>query len=285
MAELQSVAQAIARRVTSVWWGSFSGSDDGVPLGAVAAVSLLGQRDEGGGHPGDHLLAADDATIADFLADVWAMFTIVRPELAFRCGPFGRWLNEEPRDGSLVEGVAAVVRAAVEAGLLDVTLDREAAQEVDVLGHLHQELRTKAAKQWQGQFYTPAEVADVMAQITVMGAEPGRSICDVAAGTGGLLRSAAVQIRRDGGDPHDFWWYACDIDPVAVAALAVNFHVWDLGPRVVVGCANTLIEGDWDRRAIEEQQAAVEAQRSRMSIASMLAALCAVEGGNRSAPE
>jgi hypothetical protein len=173
----------------------------------------------------------------------------------------------------------------VGAGLLDVTLDREAAQEVDVLGHLHQELRTKAAKQWQGQFYTPGEVTDVIAQITVMGAEPGRSICDVAAGTGGLLRSAAVQIRRDGGDPHDFWWYACDIDPVAVAALAVNFHIWDLGPRVVVGCANTLVEGDWDRRAIEEQKAAVEAQRSRMSFAEMLATLRAVEGRNGSAPE
>lgn len=282
MATQQSVAQAIARRVTSVWWGSFSGSDNGVPLGAVAAVSLLGQRDEGGGHPGDHLLAADDETIADFLADIWAMFTIIRPELAFRCGPFGRWLNEEPRNGSLVEGAAAVVRAAVEAGVLDVTLDREAAREVDVLGHLHQELRSKAAKQWQGQFYTPAEVADVMAQITVIGAEPGRSICDPAAGTGGLLRSAAFQIRREGRNPHDFWWYACDIDPIAVAALAVNFHVWDLGPRVVVGCANTLAEGDWDRRAIEEQNLAVEIQRLRMDSVAMLTALNKVMGGRGS---
>lgn len=285
MGNLQSVAQAVARRVTSVWWGSFSGSDDGVPLGAVAALSLMGQGDENGGHPGDHLLEAGDETIADFLAEAWAMFTIIRPELAFRCGPFGEWLNDEPRDGSLVEGAATVVRAAVEAGLLDLTLDREAAQEVDILGHLHQELRSKAAKQWQGQFYTPAEVAEVMAQITVMGAEPGRSICDVAAGTGGLLRAAAVQVRREGGDPHGLWWYACDIDPVAVAALAVNFHVWDLGPRVVVGCANTLVEGDWDRRAIEEQKTAIEAQRSRMSVASMLALLRAREKRDDSEPE
>jgi hypothetical protein len=288
MANPQSVVQAVAKRVTRVWWSSFAGPSDGVPLGAVAALSLMGGYDDGDGHPRDLILEADDKTIADFLAKVWAMFTIMRPELAFRCGPFGEWLNDDPHDESLVMAAAAVVRAAVGAGLLDLTFDREAVQEVDLLGHLHQELRSTSAKKSSGQFYTPAEVADLMAQLTATDVkpEPGQSICDIAAGTGGLLRPVAVRIRREGGDPHNFCWYACDVDRLAVAALAVNFHLWDLGPRVVVGCANTLVEGDWHLKAIEEQRAAVEAQQARMEVAKAFAVLEAFKGrSNGSSPE
>lgn len=273
MSDMQQLAQKIGERAASAWWGSFSGHDDGVPLGAVAALSLLGRRSEEGPHPGECLLEANDETIAQFLADVWSMFTVLRPELAFRCGPFGRWLNEEPRSASTASGAAAVVRAVVKAGLLDVTLDRVKAREVDILGQVHQELRSKAAKQWQGQFYTPASVADLIARMTLVGATSGQSICDPTAGTGGLLRSAAEQIRAEGNDPHEFWWYACDIDPVAVAGLAVNLHVWDLGGRVVIGCANTLVEGNWEQRAVKEQGKAMEAHRSRMACAAMFAAL------------
>ncbi len=261
MDDPQQLAQKIAERAASAWWGSFSVHDDGIPLGAAAALSLLGPAEEGP-HPAERLLEADDEEIAQLFVAVWALFTSLRPELAIRCGPFSNWLNEEPRSESNVAGAAAVVRAVVKAGLLDVTLDREAEREVDILGHIHQELRSKGAKQWQGQFYTPASAADAIARITLAGAKPGQSICDPAAGTGGLLRSAAVQIREEGHDPHDFVWYACDIDPVAVAGLAVNAHVWDLGIRVVIGCANTLAEGDWDRRALAEQKAAIEARLS-----------------------
>jgi hypothetical protein len=263
VSDRQQLAQKIGERAAGAWWGSFSGHDDDVPLGAVAALSLLGQRPEEGPHPADRLLEADDRAIAQLLTAVWALFTSHRPELAIRCGPFCDWLNEEPRSESTVVGAAAVVRAVVKAGLLDVTLDRETVCEVDILGHVHQELHSKGAKQWQGQFYTPGSAADAIARMTLTGAKPGQSICDPAAGTGGLLRSAAGQIRAEGNNPHDFLWYACDIDPVAVAGLAVNVHVWDLGAGVVVGCANTLAEGDWDRRAVEEQKAAIEVQRRK----------------------
>jgi|SRR5215217_105748 len=285
MRDLHGLGQKIAERVASAWSGSFSGHDVGVPLGAVAALTLLGRQADDAPHPAEQLLDADDETVTQLLADVWCMFTILRPELAFRCGPFGRWLNEESRNGPTASGAAAAVRAAVKAGLLDVTLDREAAREVDVLGYVHQELRSSRAKQAQGQFYTPAPVAEFMARMSVGAAEPGQSICDPTAGTGGLLRAAGQALRAEGKDPYDYWWYACDIDAVAVAALSVNFHVWDLGPRVVVGCANVLAEAEWERRAVEEQRTAIAAQHSRMAFASMLATLRAVERRNGSSPE
>jgi N-6 DNA methylase len=263
MADLEQLAQTIAERAASAWWGSFSGHDDGIPLGAIAALALLGRIPEEGPHPAERLLEADDEEITQLLVAVWALFSSRRPELALRCGPFCDWLNEEPRNESTASGAAAVVRAAVKAGLLEVTLDPDTACEVDVLGHVHQTLRSKGAKQGQGQFYTPAIAADAIARMTISGAKPGQSICDPAAGTGGLLRAAAAQIRAEGHEPREFLWYACDIDPVAVAGLAVNFSIWRLGVHVVIGCANTLTEGDWDRRALAEQKAAVEAAISK----------------------
>ena len=97
-----------------------------------------------------------------------------------------------------------------------------------------------------------------------------------------MLRAAAEQLRKAGEDPHDFWWYGCDIDPVVVAALAVNAHVWDLGPRVLIGCANVLTEPDWKVRTAEEQRTAVELQETLAAGATLLAVTEAAEHADRS---
>jgi N-6 DNA Methylase len=269
MGSPHQVAQAIAERAVRAWAESFAGSDIGIPLGAVAALTLLQPPDQDPDQIREQLVAAEDEEIADLLSQVWCFFTILRPELAMRCGPFGRWLDEEPRDRSKVSGAAYVVRAAAQAGLFELTLSRNV--EVDVLGHVHQELASKQSKQGQGQFYTPAEVADLMARLTMSAVRPGQAICEPAAGTGGMLRAYAQALRAEGRSPHEIWWYACDVDPVAVAALAVNLHVWDLGPRVVVGCANVLAEGDWEKRAREEQLAAIERNDRHIAMAHLIA--------------
>lgn len=277
MGNPHQVAQAIADRTVRAWSESFAGSEIGIPLGVVAALTLIQTPEEGAQKLGKRVIDADDDEIANLLSRVWCFFTILRPELAMRCGPFGEWLDEEPRDRQKTAGAASVARSVVKAGLFDVTLGGEA--EVDVLGHVHQELASKRSRQSQGQFYTPAEVAEAIARMSVTGVKPGQSICDPAAGTGGLLRAAAAAVRANGGDPHEVWWYACDIDPVAVAALAVNFHLWGLGPRVVVGRANTLVEPDWDKRAREEQLAAIEANDHRFAMARLLVEARSLFGG------
>lgn len=279
----QEVAQAVAFKAEAAWSQSFAGHDIGVPLGAVAALTLLQPEEHSPDQLADHLVAASDEEIADLLSQIWCFFTILRPELAMRCGPFGEWLNKEPRDRAEISGAAAVVRAAANAGLFEVTLRREA--EVDVLGHVHQELASQRSKQGKGQFYTPTEVAETMARISVSGVKPGQSICDPTAGTGGLLRAAAQAIRQEDGNPHDVWWYACDIDPVAVAALSVNFHAWDLGPRVVIGCANALTEADWEVRARKEQLEAIEANDRRFLMARFFVAGRSLLSGSDGADE
>jgi N-6 DNA Methylase len=193
------VAKAVASAESNT---GMSETDSTVRLGVVAALLLLGHHEPEGHDPRRSILAASDEEIAQMLEGVWRLFTITRPELAFRCGPFGEWLDEEPRNTANVAAAAAVARAAIEAGLLEPPLDQGNAQRVDVLGHCNLALRNHEAPRTLGQFYTPAPVTEAMASLALAVPERERSICDSYAGTGGMLRAAAEQLRKAGEDPH-----------------------------------------------------------------------------------
>ena len=72
----------------------------------------------------------------------------------------------------------------------------------DVFGnayeHLIRNFASKAGKS-SGEFYTPAEVASLMAEI--IEPEEGHSVCDWASGSGGLLLQLRNYVSRHGGDP------------------------------------------------------------------------------------
>lgn len=265
-----SRAVKIAEAATSAWWKAHGGSMDAIPLGVVAALALMTQADPVGPDPAKLILGADRDEIADLLRHIWTMFAIARPELSIRTGPFAAWLDN-PASAQL-DGAHATAHAVVKAGQLALTGDRALAREVDLLGHVYQELRSPKAKKAHGEIFTPAVLAMAMARMTLAGAEPGQSICDPCAGTGGLLRAAAQELRAQRVDPRSMHWHAADIDPVVVAGLAVNMHLWDLGPHVVVGCANVLAEGDWQDRALAEQNAAIEQHHACVLVARFLAA-------------
>jgi hypothetical protein len=271
MPDPRSHAAKIAEAATSAWWNAHGGSMDEIPLGVVAALALLTPADPAGPDPAKLILAADRDEIAALLNHIWTLFAIIRPELSIRNGPFAAWLDD-PSSAQL-DGAHATAHAVVRAGQLALTADRDLAREVDLLGRVYQELRNPAAKKVRGEVYTPAPLATVMARMTLAGAEPGQSICDPCAGTGGLLRAAAHELRAQGADPRSMHWYAADIDPIAVSGLAVNAHLWDLGPHIVVGCANTLAKGDWQARALAEQHAAIGQHNARVTVARCLAAL------------
>jgi len=79
----------------------------------------------------------------------------------------------------------------------------------DVFGnayeHLIRNFASKAGKS-SGEFYTPAEVASLMAEIVEP--EEGQSVCDWASGSGGLLLQSRNYVRRHGGDPDRLLLYA-----------------------------------------------------------------------------
>jgi hypothetical protein len=272
MSDPQVAARRVAEATDRAWHGAGGGTEGAVCLGVVAALSLLARADPEGPDPRERILGLGDEEVARLLGEVWALFTVTRPELAFRCGPFGEWLNAERPPSHLLAGAGAVARAAVKAGLLDLTLDLGVARRIDLLGTVHTLMRSHGARSARGEFYTPPALAEMMARMTLGGLAPGRSICDPTAGTGGLLRGAAAAIRDGGGDPADYVWYGCDISAVAVAALAVNCHLWGLGRQVVIGCADTLAEPDWEVRALREREEAVAAQSARMRTAYAIGA-------------
>jgi type I restriction enzyme M protein len=79
----------------------------------------------------------------------------------------------------------------------------------DVFGnayeHLIRNFSSKAGKS-SGEFYTPAEVASLMAEM--IEPEEGQSVCDWASGSGGLLLQSRNYVRRHGGDPDRLLLYA-----------------------------------------------------------------------------
>jgi type I restriction enzyme M protein len=79
----------------------------------------------------------------------------------------------------------------------------------DVFGnayeHLIRNFASKAGKS-SGEFYTPSEVASLMAEIVEP--EEENSVCDWASGSGGLLLQSRNYVRRQGGDPDRLLLYA-----------------------------------------------------------------------------
>ena len=79
----------------------------------------------------------------------------------------------------------------------------------DVFGnayeHLIRNFASKAGKS-SGEFYTPAEVASLMAEI--IEPEEGQSVCDWASGSGGLLLQTRNYVARQGGNSDRLVLYA-----------------------------------------------------------------------------
>ncbi|WP_052745513.1 N-6 DNA methylase [Allosalinactinospora lopnorensis] len=132
---------------------------------------------------------------------------------------------------------------------------------IDVLGPLVMALRPKKTRDRDGQFFTPADVARLHAELLLgdTQVEPGTSFCEPTAGAGGMLLATAEVLRQRGNDPASMTWVACDIDPVLAACTAVQAHRWGLGTNVLIGCGDALRE-DWIARALHERALGIRAR-------------------------
>ncbi|GAA1439440.1 N-6 DNA methylase [Nocardiopsis tropica] len=255
---LEQRVHTIAQRVEDVWRSRFSGAPVDLPVSAIAALTLVRGSDPRGAREAFLDLPSEQA--AHVLRLLWSGFGRARPDLVYRALPLARWTHgtaEQEQQATLV----AVARAAVQAGFFDLTMNAQVRTSVDVFGPLLMALRPKAARERNGQFYTPADVAEILARGSGT-PQPGEQIFESSVGTGGLILAFAEQIRAHGRDPADSHWELVDIDPVAVACLAVNVHLWGLGPRVLIGCGDGLAD-DWRPRALYERDLGIRIQRSQ----------------------
>lgn len=119
MDNLELQAAKVAEKSVAAWRHSTAPrSEVGIPLGVIASLILMDQLSE---QDSAGLIEQwDDQQIAEAMLTTWSMFTIMRPELAFRVGPMAEWLNREPLNPHLRGGAADVARAAVKSGLFQL---------------------------------------------------------------------------------------------------------------------------------------------------------------------
>ncbi|WP_327385582.1 N-6 DNA methylase [Streptomyces sp. NBC_01207] len=261
-------AHDIAEAVEAAWHGAHGGSRIEIPAGVVAALALWPLRGPDAPLAAHWWLDLNDEGFLAALRECWARWWIQRPDLIDRATPLHRWLEDERPERTRMKAVRAVARAALTHGMLHLTSaapDFGGSCDADVLGAVVTVMRSHGAREALAEIHTPPELSELMARmlITDQPLTPGMKFDDPASGTGGLYRAAAQHMRELGLNPHDFGWAMTDIDPVAAAGAAVNAILWDLGPHVLVVCANTLTEGNPYVRASREWRESHE-RRDRM---------------------
>ncbi|WP_316749292.1 N-6 DNA methylase [Streptomyces herbicida] len=247
-------AREVAENVIAAWFSHYGGNRMDVPLGTIAALSLFREP-----LVSDWLLTLEPAQLPPLLREIWGVQWMARPDLIEVARPLHDWIEENPDEYQL-RAVQAVIHTAIYNGLFDLTAgdDPYERSEADVLSPLLTGLRHKSDKKWRGEYHTPPCVTDLMAEILVHD-DHGPTIREPALGSGGMFRSVAQTLRFRDLNPHDYTWLGNDIDPLATACAAVNAIIWDLGPRTVIWCADSLATEDAGlSKALAEREAVIK---------------------------
>jgi N-6 DNA methylase len=241
-------AQRIAESVEKAWHRSYGSGRLDVPLSVVATLAAAPQQDSAGN---DSAEVMTRWTADDFLTSArktWTTVIQVRPEITPQLYPLVAWIFEDPST-ELRTQAHATAQAALRAGQVDLTgTDRRF--QVDLLGTVLTVLRSTSALKARGQFYTPADVAALVAHMSIV--EENCCVEDPMMGTGGMFRAVAAAMRTEGRDPRTIQWLGCDIDEIAVACATVNSMIWGLGDDIVFHAGNALTD-DWKSAALAQR--------------------------------
>lgn len=96
---------------------------------------------------------------------------------------------------------------------------------IDPLGEYYEVLAGNYKKARLGQFFTPKSLCDLMAQITLMGSEWGKTINDCACGSGRTLLAANKALQGN-------YYVAQDLDPICCKMTAVNLCLHEIRGEV-----------------------------------------------------
>ena len=267
LADPDAQARRLAEAVDRTWRAGYGHLSHDIPLSVIAALSLMRHPDQ---QPTatTPLLGLDPVAMTGLLRQVWTTAGILRPDLTPRFEALAGWLGRDPTTDQQ-RAAHAVATTALRAGLGDLSADLDQRRAVDLLGLVLQLLRGPTHTD-RGQVYSSSSLARLLARLVLADATPGQWICDPTAGTGGMLRAAAEALCQRGVDPASMGWAGCDVDPLAAGCLAVNAHLWGLGPQVLIGCGDILL-GDWETTALAERAEAIRRFRTYRLVATALA--------------
>lgn len=187
------IGEAVAER----WHNRHGGTAIEVPIGVVAALSLIREKDPNGPDLKTQILTQDGPQLIEMLREIWSMHWMHRPDLIERARILHEWLNDEV-DEYRMHAVQAVAETALKRGLFDLTAHEDPflRSATDVLSPVMMCLRSQGARQGLGEYHTPAPVADAMADMLAAGQvmdislavdapRTGQHIHDPCAGSGG----------------------------------------------------------------------------------------------------
>ncbi|RQX13392.1 hypothetical protein DDE19_25985 [Micromonospora ureilytica] len=264
-------ARDIAEAVDYAWHSRYGGSRIEVPMSVVAALALVARETE----DPDRLAALaemferlDHEGFGLLMQRLWCEFAAIRPDLNPRTKHLWSWTDED-QDETVLRAVQAVGQAALRKGLFG-RCGPDGWGETDLLGMLLQTMKSHSGKKGIGQFLTPESVTLLLGGMNTP--DEGARILEPCAGTGAMLLGAAQAMREKGLDPTACEWWANDLDPLAAALCAVNFHLWGLGLRVVVGCGDGLLD-QWMHEALEHRQIAIDEIQRAWRMARQIAAV------------
>jgi type I restriction enzyme M protein len=178
-------------------------------------------------------IARQTANLGEYLTDVVRSVARENPKLSgvidtkdFNETTAGQRIMSDDRLRALVQ-----VLSRHRLGLQDV--------EPDILGRAYEYLLRKFAEgqgQSAGEFYTPREVAILMARI--LDPQPGDEIYDPACGSGGLLVKSYLRFREKYGDsPHlaPLKFFGQEINAATFAMARMNAFIYDMEAEIGLG--------------------------------------------------
>jgi type I restriction enzyme M protein len=178
-------------------------------------------------------IARQTANLGEYLTDVVRFVARENPKLSgvidtkdFNETTAGQRIMSDDRLRALVQ-----ILSRHRLGLQDV--------EPDILGRAYEYLLRKFAEgqgQSAGEFYTPREVAILMA--CLLDPQPGDEIYDPACGSGGLLVKSYLRFREKYGDnahlaPLKF--YGQEINAATFAMAGMNAFIYDMEAEIGLG--------------------------------------------------
>ena len=251
------LAPDIAEQVAGAWRAAHIDGRLAIPLSAVAVLAMNEGNASDRRQMRAVVLSWDDDQFAAYARAQWGTLALVRPELVVPALPLiDVWAGERSLSPQQLRSAKRAADAALRAGLTELT-GTERRFEADVLGMLLTALRSRADHQARGQFYTPPQVSDLIARLLARNPaslSANRSFHDATAGSGGLLRAVANELRWAGINPASVQWSATDPDELAIACLAVNVVLWGLGSDVLLVVTDCLTNPLLDTARQERQE-------------------------------
>ena len=108
----------------------------------------------------------------------------------------------------------------------------------DLLGDPFLELESKSTKQGRGEFYTPQNICDMMAEMTVQGSlEDGKilTLNDPACGSGRMMLGLVKALEQRGISPLCVQATVQDLNPTAVDMAYINLTLWGVPTKAIWG--------------------------------------------------